>query len=59
MDPESQGRETAEKAGGIGMGLMVPATFVVAWILALTGTQAPGAVAELGLDWEIPDVPRP
>jgi len=45
MDPESQGRETAEKAGGIGMGLMVPATFVVAWILALTGTQAPGAVA--------------
>ena len=45
MEPESQGRETAEKAGGIGMGLMVPATFVVAWILALTGTQAPGAVA--------------
>jgi hypothetical protein len=21
--------------------------------------EAPGAVAELGLDWEIPDVPRP
>lgn len=27
------------------MGLMVPATFVVAWILALTGTEAPGSVA--------------
>ena len=27
------------------MGLMVPATFVLAWVLALTGTQAPGSVA--------------
>ena len=45
MAPESQGRETAEKAGGIGMGLMLPGTFVVAWILALTGTEAPGAVS--------------
>ncbi|MBU3674603.1 MAG: hypothetical protein FGM34_06075 [Solirubrobacteraceae bacterium] len=34
-----------DKAGGIGMALMLPATFVVAWILSLTNTQAPGAVA--------------
>lgn len=45
MTSDGKGNGTAEKAGGIGMGLMVPATFVVAWILALTGTQAPGAVA--------------
>lgn len=45
MAPESQGRKAAEKAGGIGMGLMLPGTFVVAWILALTGTEAPGAVS--------------
>ena len=31
--------------GSIGMALMLPATFVVAWILALTGTEAPGAVS--------------
>jgi hypothetical protein len=45
MASENHEHGTAEKAGGIGMGLMVPATFVVAWILALTGTEAPGSVA--------------
>ncbi|MFM8761869.1 MAG: DUF6790 family protein [Solirubrobacterales bacterium] len=45
MASSSGGAGTAEKAGGIGMGLPVPATFVVAWILALTGTQAPGSPA--------------
>ena len=34
-----------DKSGGVGMALMLPATFVVAWILSLTNTQAPGAVA--------------
>ena len=33
------------------MGLMVPATFVVAWVLALTGTESPGAVA--GEAWDV------
>ena len=45
MASENHEHGTAEKAGGIGMGLMVPATFVVAWILALTGTEAPGSGA--------------
>jgi hypothetical protein len=44
MEARGSGEKEARKAGGIGMGLIVPATFVVAWILALTGTQAPGAV---------------
>lgn len=38
-----EGHDKAKKGGGIGMGLMLPATFVVAWILALTGTEAPGS----------------
>ena len=33
------------------MGLMVPATFVVAWVLAATGTESPGAVA--GEAWDV------
>jgi len=41
---ESKERHDSGKGGGVGMGLMVPATFVVAWVLALTGTTAPGAV---------------
>ena len=41
---ESKERHDSGKGGSIGMGLMVPATFVVAWVLALTGTTAPGAV---------------
>ena len=45
MASGGSGAGTAARAGGIGMGLMVPATFVVAWILALTGTQAPGSPA--------------
>ena len=45
MESASGGTSEKARSGGIGMGLMVPATFVVAWILALTHTQAPGAVA--------------
>ena len=45
MGTEAKGRQDSGKGGGIGMGLMVPATFVLAWVLALTGTSAPGAVA--------------
>jgi hypothetical protein len=41
---EASSGEERGKRGGIGMGLMLPATFVVAWVLALTGTEAPGAV---------------
>ncbi|MFZ9668277.1 MAG: DUF6790 family protein [Solirubrobacterales bacterium] len=33
------------------MGLMVPATFVVAWILALTNTEAPASSA--GTAWDV------
>jgi len=33
------------------MGLMIPITFVVAWALALTGTEAPGAAS--GEAWDV------
>ena len=36
---EASSGEKQGKRGGIGMGLMLPATFVVAWVLALTGTD--------------------
>lgn len=39
------------KGGSIGMGLMVPATFVVAWILSLTDSGAPGGVS--GEAWDV------
>ena len=45
MEAEGSAGQEARRAGGIGMGLMVPATFVLAWVLALTGTQAPGSAS--------------
>ena len=42
---------SSKGSGAAAMGLMVPATFVLAWVLALTGSGAPGAVS--GEAWDV------
>ena len=45
MESSAQSQpEKKKKGGSIGMALMLPATFVAAWILSITNTEAPGSV---------------